>query len=287
LGDKVNLKESKMYTQIIESLKNKPNPYVTTDVAFWDDEYISQSMLNAHLEPDKDGASRNHEHIIKSVDWIAGFIQKDKNALLDLGCGPGIYAALLCDKGFQVTGIDYSKSSISYAKQSAAMKNKSIDYLYQNYLTIDYKAEYDIVTLIYCDFGVLPPQERLVLLNKIFNVLKPGGIFIVDVFTLTNYSGFQENTVVAYEDKGFWRPEPYVCIQRNVEYKHMDYLEQYMIITENQCQTYNLWNHAFSPNELISLMKQAGFDHIDLYADVTGIAFRQNSKTMCAVCKKI
>lgn len=48
-----------------------------------------------------------------------------------------------------------------------------------------------------------------------------------------------------------------------------------------------LWNHAFSPNELISLMKQVGFDHIDLYADVAGIAFRQNSKTMCAVCKKI
>jgi len=77
-----------MYKQIIESLKNKPAPYETTEITFWDDEYISQSMLDAHLEPYKDGASRQHEHIVASVEWIAGFIQKDKNALLDLGCGP-------------------------------------------------------------------------------------------------------------------------------------------------------------------------------------------------------
>jgi len=276
-----------MYKQIIESLKNKPAPYEITEITFWDDEYISQSMLNAHLEPYKDGASRQHEHIVTSVEWIAGFIQKDKNALLDLGCGPGIYAELLCDKGFKVTGIDYSKRSISYAKQSAVKKSKSIDYLYQNYLTINYQSEYDIVTLIYCDFGVLPPQERLVLLNKIYNALKPGGIFIVDVFSLANYSSFQENTNITYEDKGFWCAEPYVCIQRNAEYENKDYLEQYVIITESQCQTYNLWNHAFYSDELTTLMKQTGFGQIDLYADVTGIAFEQNSKTMCAVCKKI
>jgi len=276
-----------MYKQVLESIKNKPVPYETTGIAFWDDEYISQSMLNAHLEPDKEGASRQHEYIIKSVDWIAGFIQKEKNALLDLGCGPGIYAELLCDKGFQVTGIDYSKRSISYAKQSAAQKNKNIDYLYQDYLTIKYQAEYDVATLIYCDLGVLSPQERLVLLGKIYNALKPGGIFIVDVFTHANYSGFQENTIVTYEDKGFWRPEPYVCIQRDAEYKHKDYLEQYVIITENQCQTYNLWNHAFCSTELTSLMQEAGFGNIDLYADVIGAVFEENSKTICAVCKKI
>ena len=276
-----------MYKQVLESLKKKPALYETTGAAFWDDEYISQSMLKADLEPYNDGASRQHEYIVKSVEWIADFLQKEKNALLDLGCGPGIYAELLCDKGFQVTGIDYSKRSISYAKQSAAKKNKSIDYLYQNYLTINYQAEYDIVTLIYCDFGVLPPQERLVLLDKIYNALKPGGVFIVDVFALVNYSSFQENTNITYEDKGFWRAEPYVCIQRDVEYKHKDYLEQYVIITESQCQTYNLWNHAFSSDELTSLMKLAGFDYVDLYADITGVAFEQNSKTICAVCKKI
>lgn len=276
-----------MYKQIIEHFKNKPYPYETTDVAFWDDDYISQSMLKAHLDPYADGASRQHVYIEKSADWIAHFLRKDRNKLLDLGCGPGIYAELLSGKGFRVTGIDYSNRSIAYAKQSAMQKDMDINYLYQDYLSIGYEAEYDVVILIYCDFGVLPPKERESLLGKIYNALKPGGVFIVDAFTITNYTDFHENTMVTYEDKGFWRPEPYVCIQRNAEYNHQNYLEQYLIITENHCQTYNLWNHAFSSDELTSLIQQAGFGHIDLYADVTGITFTSSSKTVCAVCKKI
>ncbi len=39
--------------------------------------------------------------------------------LLDLGCGAGIYSELLYDKGFSVTGIDFSKRSIEYAQNHA------------------------------------------------------------------------------------------------------------------------------------------------------------------------
>jgi len=275
-----------MYKQIIESIKDKPKLYETTGVAFWDDDHISQSMLKVHLDPYTDGASRQHLYIEKSADWISTYLRKDRDRLLDLGCGPGIYAELLWNKGFRVTGIDYSNRSISYAKQSSARKGKNIKYIYQDYLSIGYEAEYDVIILIYCDLGVLPPQERATLLNKIYNALKPGGIFIVDVFSLSNYTCFQDSTTVAYEDKGFWCSEPYVCIQKKAEYEHKDFLEQYVIITENRCQTYNLWNHAFSSDELTSFMRQTGFANVDLYSDVTGTVFEEKSKTICAVCKK-
>lgn len=40
--------------------------------------------------------------------------------------------------------------------------------IYQNYLDIDYENQYDIVTLIYCDFGVLKQTDREQLLLKDF-----------------------------------------------------------------------------------------------------------------------
>ena len=57
---------------------------------------------------------------------------RDSN-LLDLGCGPGIYAELFYQYGYQVTGIDLSKRSISYAQASAKQKGFDIIYLRSDY----------------------------------------------------------------------------------------------------------------------------------------------------------
>ena len=168
-----------MNNKIIDFLKSQPMLYAESDDAFWDDEHISKYMLAAHLNPDCDNASRKQEGILNSVNWITELSGgPTKKKLLDLGCGPGIYAELLAEKGFQVTGIDFSQRSVNYAIDSSKEKNLDITYHYQNYLDIDYEEEFDVVILIYCDFGVLSPENRSVLLRKIHQALKPGGILI-------------------------------------------------------------------------------------------------------------
>lgn len=48
---------------------------------------------------------------------------------IDLGCGPGLYTEKLTEKGHTVTGMDFSASSIRYAKESAARKKSNISHL--------------------------------------------------------------------------------------------------------------------------------------------------------------
>ncbi len=48
----------------------KPPIYPKSKVEFWNDEYISEQMLKAHLDPEFDGASRKFYFIEKSVEWI-------------------------------------------------------------------------------------------------------------------------------------------------------------------------------------------------------------------------
>lgn len=60
-------------------------------------------MLKAHLDPEFDGASRKLDFIEKSVAWITERIPPaDYPLLLDIGCGPGIYAELFTKKGYQL-----------------------------------------------------------------------------------------------------------------------------------------------------------------------------------------
>ena len=55
-----------MNSSFITSLR-KPPIYTKSMVEFWNDEYISEQMLKAHLDPEFDGASRKSDFIEKSV----------------------------------------------------------------------------------------------------------------------------------------------------------------------------------------------------------------------------
>lgn len=274
-----------MYENLIDTFTNPPDLYETTGIAFWDDEHISKSMLAAHLAADSDGASRSHTFIEKSVAWIKSLAAPGKG-LLDLGCGPGLYAECLNDAGFGVTGIDFSRRSIEYAQASDRKTDRRIDYHHQDYLTLNYQAEFDVAILIYCDFGVLSPVDRELLLTKIFQALKPGGLFVLDVFTENQYKTFTDGITTSYEASGFWRAEPHLCLKRDQRYQDNNFLEQYTIITEGEEQVYNLWNHAFSQEELAGDLAQAGFRDLEFYSDVTGQVYDENSTTLCALAKK-
>jgi len=124
-----------MHEKILDFLQKKPLLYTKSTAPFWDDNHISKGMLAAHLNPNIEGASRKHDFIKKSVDWIAEICNtQDGNKLLDLGCGPGIYADKLYNIGFAVTGIDYSRRSIDYATKQAKMNHADIKYIYQKHL---------------------------------------------------------------------------------------------------------------------------------------------------------
>ena len=277
-----------MNSKLLDCFKTAPPIYQENSKAFWDDEHISKSMLAAHLDPD-DGASRKLPTIQKSVEWICKYMQNvEGKRLLDLGCGPGIYAEMLCDRGFSVTGIDFSKRSIEYAQNRAKETKRNIEYRYQNYLEIDYENEYDVVILIYCDFGVLSPQDRGILLKKIHKALKPGGILILDVFNENYLNSFSESQTVQYEEGGFWTNEPYVLIQKNKVYRESNNtLEQYLIITQNDFDCFNIWNQIYSAESFRQEIEDGRFEVVDIFDNVCGKPFTGQEECICGVYKKI
>lgn len=182
----------------------KPTLYEPSTAKFWDDEHISKMMLEAHLNKNWDAASRKYDFMIESSKWIKSLCNINQSRLLDLGCGPGLYDALFDQLGFEVTGIDFSKRSIDYAKNQAILCNQDIKYYYQNYLDINYNKEFDVITLIYCDFGVLSDNDQKTLLKKIYQALDNKGIFIFDVWTRNCKNTFSEGIRVNHYNNGFF-----------------------------------------------------------------------------------
>ncbi|GMQ64861.1 class I SAM-dependent methyltransferase [Vallitalea sp. AN17-2] len=231
----------------------------------WTDEYISKQLLEMHINPDINIASRKEESIDKTIYWILKQLGKNDGEILDLGCGPGLYTEKLAKKGYTVTGVDFSENSIEYAKNRAKQDNLDVNYICKDYLDLDFKEKFDLIIMIYCDFGVLSIEEREVFFKNVYNALKPGGIFIFDTlnkYTIDNLK-FQRNW--EFSQGGFWQDKPYLCLSQSSHFQeNKAILDQIIIIDEeNNYKIYRFWNHYFDEDDINNIFERLDFKKVE------------------------
>lgn len=250
----------------------KPVVYEMGTAFMWTDKHISKQLLDIHLHPDMDLASRKKSTIVKTANWILD-IHKEKGKLniLDLGCGPGLYTEIFAQNNHSVTGIDISTTSIDYAKKSAQENGLDITYLKDDYLSMDLEANtFDLVVLIYTDFGVLLPNDRKRLLDQVFRVLKKGGMFIFDVLKDNEIESKITPKSWDAAESGFWRNSPYMALSESFLYKEQNVILYQHIIADSDehIETYRFWTHFFSQEKLNHLLESHRFTDIQFRDDV-------------------
>jgi 2-polyprenyl-3-methyl-5-hydroxy-6-metoxy-1,4-benzoquinol methylase len=271
----------------------KPAIYTKGTKEMWIDPHISNLILSTHLDENIDLASRKGSTITKTVEWILDKAPNKKLRILDLGCGPGLYTEKFAQKGHQVKGVDYSKNSIDYAKGSAKEKSLKIDYEHKNYLLLDEEDKYDLVIMIFTDFGVLNPKDRETLLKNVKRALKPAGTFIIDVLNESylnrlNVKG-SETKSWGLEKAGFWKDEPYLVLNDSFLYEDEKVsMNQHIVIdSDGDSDIYRFWIHYFSNNDLKNLLEKSDFVNPVFFDDVLPDSdiLKKNETTFC-VCKK-
>jgi SAM-dependent methyltransferase len=183
--------------------------------------------------------------------------------------------------------VDFSKRSIAYAKEQTLLNKSNIEYHYQNYLAIDYKEQFDVITLIYCDYAALSIRDRLILLRKVYQALKPNGKFIFDVFTPLMRKNESRSWQYS-EEGGFWSEKPNIYLESVYQYDDEDNTElrQAIVLTEETVNCYNIWDHFFTKEALLSEIQPVGFNAFEFYGDIAGKEFSDTGETICGVFTK-
>ena len=269
-------------------LQEKPQPFEPGEPKFWTDPHIARQMLDSHLDPTVDGASRRPETIQRITNWIATSVGLHPgDSILDLGCGPGLYAERLAQAGFQVTGVDFSQNSIDYATTQAQVKNLSIQYRCQNYLDLDDHALYSAVLLIYGDYCPFSPEQRAKLLANVRRALKSGGCFILDVTTpvCRQKYGLKKGWYAA--GQGFWKPGPHLVLEQGFTYADDLFLDQYIIIEDDgKISVYRNWFQDYTPETICAELVAGGFEIESLWGDLTGTPYTPDSEWIGIVGRK-
>jgi len=277
------------FTDIIE-FAEKPQIYTEGNAVMWTDDHISKQLLDVHLNPDIDLASRRRTSIKSTVDWILNSVNLEKMNILDLGCGPGLYAELMAERGHKVTGVDFSKNSIEYARSEAIKKNMDIEYVNLNYLELHEENKYDLVMMVFTDFGVLIPEARKKLLHNVYRALKPGGTFIFDVLSDKDIETKVAEKSWGVEERGFWKDRPHLILSDSFYYpKDKVILYQHIVIdNSDNFDVYRFWTHFFKSDDLKKMLGQEGFEKIECHYDVLPAIdlWNGNNVIFCKATKK-
>jgi SAM-dependent methyltransferase len=275
---------------LLEKINQRPIPFeIYNAELLWNTPFISKNMLNYHLDENVDVASRNKLFIEKSIEWIMSYFSiKETTKICDFGCGPGYYTLGLAERKAAVTGIDFSKNSIDYAKSEADKHGVQINYVLENYLNYEPSEKFDLITLIMCDFCALSPEQRNKILNKFFNMLNDGGSVLLDVYSINAFNKRTETTT--YEHRlldGFWSENDYYGFLNTFKYPvEKVVLDQFTIIENLKTWQIHNWLQYFNLESLTHEIDNCKLMISDIFSDVAGTQYSEYEDEFAVVLKK-
>ena len=185
---------------------------------------------------------------------------------VDLACGTGSVALLLAQKGLQVIGVDMSEEMLCVAQQKAQEWENPPVFVCQRLEKLNLPRGVDLAVCALDSMNyITDPALCRQALSRIFRVLNPGGCFIFDVNTPEKLRAMDDQVWLDEDDDVYcvWRGE-FDEDTRILSYA-MDLFQRRGATWERSYEEH--LEYAYTQEELTAWLKEAGFTHIEVFAD--------------------
>jgi len=250
----------------------EPKPWEEGEKIPWNDPDFNRRMLKEHLSQKHDAASRRTRTIKKQVDWIHNFVLDGKpSRILDLGCGPGLYAARLAALGHVCRGIDFGPASIEYAVKHAP---ENCSYTLGDVRTTDFGAGYDLVMFIFGEINVFKPEDAKLILSKAYAALNPGGALLLEPQTFDAVSGLGNQPATWYSaENELFSDEPHLCLMEPFwDEEQAVAIERFYIVdaASGVVRRYSASTQAYEKDQFSTMLEGAGFHDVEVFPSLSG-----------------
>ncbi|HBX68491.1 MAG TPA: hypothetical protein DEH25_03665 [Chloroflexi bacterium] len=124
----------------------------------------------------------HHQNFTEDLAFWQSLARWQGDPILELGCGTGRILIPLAQAGHEVYGIDNSHAMLAFLKQRIPIDLQSNIHLIEaNMLDFQIDAEFRMVLLPCNTYSTFDAQARARMLARIFQQLKPGGVFAVSM----------------------------------------------------------------------------------------------------------
>lgn len=241
-----------------------PEPWTEGDNIPWDDPAFSARMLREHLSQEHDLASRRSEIIDRQVDWLHRDVLGGRpGRILDLACGPGLYAHRLARLGHAVVGIDFGPAAIQYGREVAARSGLACTFRLEDLRRADLGGGFELALLVFGQFNVFRRGEAQELVSRARAALVPGGRLVLEVqdFEAVRAGGGSSSSWSSAR-AGLFSDRPHLLLhERFWDAARRCSTERWNVVDAGTglVTRYALTSEAYTPEELRALLLECDF----------------------------
>lgn len=253
----------------------------------WHDPGFSKRMLDIHLDPTTNMASRKPEVIARHVDWLVDQLDSahglDRPAggcrILDVGCGPGLYCHEQARRGLPSTGFDFAPEPIAWARRTAEQDKLDCRFLSTDLtaLPADLAGQVgpqEAITFWFGEFHSFTDGQAAAFLPRLAECLVPGGLFVLE---------YQPYELFVQEDYNEWSaPERSVfCDEPHLWLQEFGWDEDaaaevhvHWIIAPGSgtLERYVQCHQAWTDKQLVEMLAAAGLESCVFHPPITGVS---------------
>ena len=205
------------------------------------------------------------------------------SSILDLCCGHGRHALLLAERGYSVTGVDFSDRALRLARRGARRAGLPVRWLKRDMRRIAFREEFGAVINVFTSFGYFESDaENEDVVRRIAAALKPGGRFLIDHIN-------REYRVRSHESRD-WRQAAdgtLVLEERSIDLLAGRSRGDWTAIAPDGSRRHGLVDvRVYTLRELVGMLERAGLRFRQAWGGFDGGDYSLESRRMIVLAEK-
>lgn len=216
------------------------------------------------------------------IDHILSLMNLEPGAaILDLCCGPGRHSLELARRGFRVTGVDRTAAYLVQARRHASDEGLSVEFVEADMRRFSRVGAFDAVLLMFTSFGYFedPAENRQVLIN-VRDSLRERGRVLLDLMG-------KEVLARVFRERDWLEEEDVIYLEERKISRDWSWMEnRWIALRGAERSEFKVSHWLYSAKELAALLKECGFDTVDIYGSIEGVRYDQNARRLVALGHK-
>ena len=216
------------------------------------------------------------------VDNIIKLLNVKEGAkILDLCCGIGRHSLEFVRRGFQVTGVDRTKSYLDKAKKQAKAEDLPIELVNEDMRNFCRDDVFDVVINMFTSFGYFEDasDDRQVVEN-VYRSLRSGGKFLIEMMG-------KELVARDFRERDWNEINGFTILEDRKLLNNWEKIQsRWIILKDDQQIEHKIVLRLYSAAELTALLEQTDFSDVKVYGSLEGIDYDYKAKRLVVVAQK-
>jgi SAM-dependent methyltransferase len=193
------------------------------------------------------------EETRREADVLEGALAVPSGAeLLDVPCGGGRLSLALAERGYRITGVDWSSEFLDHARSCSG--SDRVSWERRDMRDLPWRSRFDGAFCVGNSFGYLDDEGNAAFLRAVYAALKPGARFVLETPMVL------ENLLRHLHDRSWWKVgDRYLLVSNHYDPTRERLDIEYTFVSNGRVEVRHGSHRAYAYRQLVELMEDCGF----------------------------